>query len=147
MGYTHYTRQYRDFTAEEWECITADVEAVLEHCKSIVGDYEGNGGTPQVNPDIVQFNGIGDQTHESFTIRRVIEKPGHFDFCKTARKPYDLAVTACLIVVDHYVNAGETRAMQISSDGNREDWEPGIALAQTLFGYGQEFDIWSDEED
>ncbi len=54
-----------------------------------------------------------------------------FNFCKTARKPYDEIVTAILAVVDKLAPG----ALEIGSDGDESDWEEGLALAKKA-GYG-----------
>ena len=38
-----------------------------------------------------------------------------WDFCKTARKPYDIVVTACLAVLGEH-------GLAITSDGDEQDW-------------------------
>jgi hypothetical protein len=47
-----------------------------------------------------------------------------FGFCKTARKPYDLMVKACLLICKEYLGDG----IEISCDGDDEDWKPAIAF-------------------
>ncbi len=51
----------------------------------------------------------GDCSHETFRLYRSDQH--YFGFCKTACKPYDIAVTAALIIVKHYV-----RDIHVSSD-------------------------------
>lgn len=53
------------------------------------------------------------------------EAPHTYNFCKTAGKPYDAAVTAVLSIVNHYAAA----VFAISSDGEAQDWADGIRLA------------------
>lgn len=109
-------------------------------------------GDPVATDELVSFNGhaplagdsdTDDLSHETFHIPRVIEpqdwqRPdGHgryFDFCKTARKPYDLAVTAALIALQHHFPTPE---VEISSDGTAEDWQQGLALCRAVLGYGE----------
>lgn len=42
-----------------------------------------------------------------------------FFFCKTARKPYDKAVTRCLLILKEYLKSD----MILSSDGSFSDYE------------------------
>jgi len=80
---------------------------------------DGNGkGKPVFHTTEICFNGDGsvDLDHETFS---VTPDPIDFEFCKTARKPYDLMVCAVLISMKkHLVN------FSYSSDGDAEDWKP-----------------------
>ena len=62
----------------------------------------------------IRFNGAGDLAHETFMVDRFSRE---FEFCKTNRKPYDLAVCSVLILVSLYAEGGE-----ISSDGLGETY-------------------------
>ena len=93
----------------------------------------------------------GDCSHESFIFDRVQEVPDwkkpqedgrYFEFCKTAYKPYDIAVTAALIVVKHYCPE-----VSIHSDGSNEDWEDARMLCVLELGYGSDFRLDEDEEE
>ena len=59
------------------------------------------------------------------------------EFCKTAFKPYDLAVITFLIIAKHHM---EDRLM-VSSDGTDEHWSDGKQLCQNILGYGMEFKL------
>ena len=61
-----------------------------------------------------------------------------FDFCKTARKPYDLAVQLCLIIAEEY-SAGKFGNVIVRSDGGMSDWRPAIDMCIAEFGYGINF--------
>ena len=60
------------------------------------------------------FNGKGDNAHEPFIF------PGEsgFNFCKTAYKPYDTVVVACLFVARDYFAPDQ---LEIASDGEAEE--------------------------
>ncbi|HOC43232.1 MAG TPA: hypothetical protein PKJ99_09505 [Thermoanaerobaculales bacterium] len=85
----------------------------------------------------------GDCSHETFMLLRVRtpavrELPNeteYFDCCKTAYKPYDLAVQVCLVIAAHHLGD----AMQVSSDGSLDEWQDAIALCQEVLGYGRAF--------
>ena len=51
-----------------------------------------------------------------------------FNFCKTAAKPYDLVVTAILVLAEHFSEGH----FKVSSDGDPEDWAEGLALAREV---------------
>jgi hypothetical protein len=141
MGYTTYWRRKSDFTVEQWNKIKNDVLDVIVHCDKknipLALEYDVPNSGPRVNGSVIQFNGVGEDGHETFIVSRKMPeaKPwmlSHdlgesFDFCKTARKPYDLAVCLTLLAcVRHAPNS-----VRISSDG---DWEePEWVEARTSF--------------
>ena len=144
MGYTHYIYRKTDFSEKQWEKICLDAFQILDHCKSrkIVLAYEYDSpepGNPEVTPDHIRFNGWKDEGHETFLITR--EKPENpsydpnakesFDFCKTARKPYDLAV--CLVLLSMKRHA--PRSVRIGSDGDWDnEWLESRKVYKELFG-------------
>lgn len=84
---------------------------------------------------VVWFNGytpkssaFEDLSHETFMIS---EKKNEGDFCKTARKPYDLLVCACLIA------AGKILGYQINTDGTLEDWKPAFEFYNSVMNTNQ----------
>jgi len=90
----------------------------------------------------------GDCSHESFYFPRIVDREhptadGYFNCTKTAYKPYDWPLTACLIVAKHYLGDG----IKISSDGENKDWEDGRRLCQHVLGYGKDFKLKEENED
>ena len=94
----------------------------------------------------VQFNAPGAQGFEDFRFPRVHvirtgERPDpegrYFEYVKTGGAPYDLPVTACLLVAKHRVGD----LVVITSDG--EDWMWGMTRAFCLqvLGYGPDYHI------
>lgn len=129
MGYTHHWTTHRDLTENEWEHITSEVWTLLEHhlppglC--LTKQY-GTQEAPQVDENRIQFNGCGEFGHESF----ILDRAQHDDFCKTARKPYDLVVAAVLIVV-----AGIAEdAITVRSNGGPKDWQPALDWVNDVLG-------------
>ena len=59
----------------------------------------------------------------------------YFDCCKTAYKPYDLAVIICLIIAKHHL----AEDILVASDGTLENWKDGMLICQKILGYGLEF--------
>ena len=101
----------------------------------------------------------GDCSHETFTLEqkyantvtrwdgstytKELNKNGrYFDFCKTAYKPYDLAVTVCLVIANHHL----CKDIIISSDGEMSNWEEAMQLCQHFLNYGMEFKLWEDDD-
>ncbi|KKN86982.1 hypothetical protein LCGC14_0262510 [marine sediment metagenome] len=66
-----------------------------------------------------------------------------FEFCKTAFKPYDWAVTAFLVIAKHYLGD----RLIVHSDGEIEHWHDAMQLCQIELGYGLEFKIDDEESD
>ena len=87
----------------------------------------------------------GDCSHESFVLPQKFkaekwQKPENglfFSFCKTAYKPYDLAVNCALIIAQHHL--GDEIA--VSSDGDIAQWSDAMQLCQNVVGYGNEFKL------
>ena len=79
-------------------------------------------GEPTINNELISFNGDGENglAHETF-LYNFDAKPFKFEFCKTARKPYDQAVCLCLLAL-----ANNIEGFEFSSDGDKEDWQPAI---------------------
>ena len=128
MGYTHYWTIKEELPREkfiEWaEGVKAIVETAIEG-----GIRIGNGlgeDASELSDSLIAFNGVGNGGHETFAIS--FDDNG-FDFCKTAEKPYDLAVTASLI---HFKRIfGD--AVELKSDGTWDDWSDGRVLYETVF--------------
>lgn len=82
----------------------------------------------------MSFNGCEEQSHETFRLGAKpvdVDTPWNkgnekiFDFCKTARKPYDTVVVACLAALADILGDD----IEVSSDGSPEDWKDGVKLA------------------
>jgi len=83
----------------------------------------------------------GDCSYESFVFPRIFEpeeweKPNEkklwFDFCKTAFRPYDLAVTAFLVIAKHHLK----HRIVVTTDGEEPHWFDAKMLCATELGYG-----------
>jgi hypothetical protein len=141
MGYTHYwigkksTRENWNKFVEACKKLYANLPA---NTKSAGGYYEnepleiagGNGkGKPVFNNKTVCFNGkIGakDLAYETFWIDKNVPDDLH-TYCKTARKPYDLLVVACLIaawqILDYRFSSDGFDDMNNSCDDLKEGYE------------------------
>lgn len=147
MGYTHDWTQRRSFKNSEWPEVTADIQAILRDVQHVQGIPLANGaGEPGTSPKFgasdIMFNGVDRDSYETFVVSRKRVKqewqstPGR-DFCKTARKPYDLAVVACLCYL-----ATVTESHSVSSDGTGTEWLDGLEEARrALPRYANVLDI------
>ena len=88
----------------------------------------GNGeGEPKFTDELVCFNGDASMDYDHETCYLSMDNKG-FNFCKTARKPYDVAVCITLICFKHFFGD----LFEYSSDGNIEDGEEGWKLAREI---------------
>ena len=132
-GYTHYYIWHKapDETAL-MQCV-AEMNQLIEARKSILVSPDlpdAVAGSLKLGTNKVDFNGVGDDSHETFVFPYVFEDKSEFNFCKTAYKPYDEVVTACLIVArDHFPPA----VLTIKSDGSWNDWSAGASLYTATF--------------
>ena len=144
MGYTHYWRQLRDFTDTEWQELTRLTNLIIADNEGILSDGFGEGGKPEVNGEHIWFNGLGEDSHETFRITKkkrakedyeeqeAYDRQGAFEFCKTAHKPYDKYVVAVLCALYNLSNVPPQRnrnahpMRKITSDGNTADWTEGL---------------------
>lgn len=114
MGYTNYFKPTRKVTEQEFKQFVSACKKLYKNLPmktNMAGGYHeddlleiagGNGmGKPEFKSTHVCFNGKGELSHETFFIERESEK---WDFCKTARKPYDLLVVACLIAATQFID-------------------------------------------
>lgn len=138
MGYTHYWDQSKPFSAESWEQVSPDLRAIVEFATNVQGValWDGLGecvSKPEFGAFRIAFNGARDDAHETFEITRAADS----NFCKTARKPYDIAVTACLC---YLATVAESHC--VTTDGHGRDWLAGLELArQALPQYANVLDI------
>jgi hypothetical protein len=88
----------------------------------------------------------GDCSYETFHFPPVLEphewqtpdKDGlWFEFCKTAFRPYDLAVTAFLVVAKRHLRD----RIKVHSDGEEPHWQDAKWLCQLELGYGLDFQL------
>lgn len=109
MGYTHYWYVRRDADPEKLAEAGREMGRAVEASTVPLADWNGE-GRPQVGSEdgTVRFNGQGpEDDHETFAWPPDLADPQEylsqmgggyvFTFCKTARKPYDAVVVACLL--------------------------------------------------
>jgi hypothetical protein len=114
------------------ECI-AEMRLIVQARRSILAGPDSE-GAPEIDATSLAINGIGEDGHEPFIFPGTIEHnppiagvPPGLNFCKTNGKPYDAAVTACLLVArDHF----PASVLAIDSDGRwlDGDWKDGAEL-------------------
>lgn len=120
MGYTHYWDS-AVIAEGAHDTVKAAVDKIIRASNVPIGDAAGVQLTPEFNTDYIAFNGMNEGAHETFI---VTFDNAEWSFCKTAYKPYDIVVTACLSYLATYYG------YRVSSDGDHDDWEAGVKLAE-----------------
>ena len=141
MGYTHYwnPREGTSVAPEVWAKITHAVEGVLRIATvkgiRLVGPSGEAGTEPVVNWQEIGLN--GKPGCETLFLRREpkpapwrAEDPEFacFAFCKTRQNPYDVVVTAILVILEHFTDG----AFRVASDGEPHKWKAGLELAREI---------------
>lgn len=110
MGYTHYYTVATSAKSEEGLKLASPViEDILKrHAAIVCKEFTCPGEPPVITARAICFNGKEDEGHETFVFG-VGAGPA---FCKTARKPYDLAVCEVLLALNAFMPE-----VSISSDG------------------------------
>jgi hypothetical protein len=120
LGFTHYYNNKRAFTNKEWSALTNDVRKLLSSCGVPIAGPHGTEGTKPVFTNThIMFNGVEEDAHETAYVNK---EATEFEFCKTARKPYDPVVVAFFKLIRKY-----DPNVELTSDGGSEvfdDHEP-----------------------
>lgn len=137
MGYTHYMRSVTILDVN-WEKLRKDVRKLLKNLPEDVKvqrEYN-NDSRPLIGKDAIVFNGVGEDGHETFWVDR--KDPG-FSFCKTARKPYDLAACCVLMLASVHATSGKISSDGINAahgewpDNVDQEWKDAWKHFQTIF--------------
>ena len=141
MGYTHYWNIADEISRDNWYKFIEDFHKILPNFESTL-ETQGDQKLQTIN-GMVFLNGIGELSHETFCLERVTDTTGFtqrdddngliFKFCKTAQKPYDIAVCSALIIAKKHF--GES--IMISSDGENHEWQEAKTLCENTLGYGE----------
>ena len=137
MGYTHYFYTKPTLDAGQFKLLAKDVKKLLKGDDNILCfEYDKPKQKPQVTDELIRFNGKLEDGHETFYLSRITpvsdycsNKEMAFAFCKTAHKPYDVYVTAVLILAKNRLGSD----IRVSSDGQLVDWNAGQQLVEKVF--------------
>jgi hypothetical protein len=129
MGFTRYWKSSTAFDPAAFAEFASDARRIVDAAR--LGDIDIAGplgeGDPVLTDEEIALNGRGDNGHETFAIG-ANDGPISFDFCKTARKPYDVVVCAILLRAERHLG------LSVSGDGDEEDDRPGHEVVARLFG-------------
>ena len=130
MGYTHYITTGKKISDKSFKSIKADIKKIEAYMKKIGTPlFDGLGENLGVvyTDDYIAFNGDDSkgENHETFYLDKNDEG---FSFCKTATKPYDLAVCLALLSIKKH-----EPSVKISSDGDSDDWSEAVEAFGEVF--------------
>ena len=141
MGYTRYWHRIREIPQPTFQAIVGDFMKVLPALQVRLAGGDGT-GDPCLTAEEVIFNGVGDDAHETFLFPRVyclrqgsIWGALEFQYCKTARKPYDLVVAAFLVIAKHHLGDN----LHVTSDRGPSGLAEAISHCSAVLGYGDDF--------
>ena len=121
MGYTHYFEFKNGIGSLDGE-ILGQVEKLLNRHKDILRKEYDSSKPVEIRPSHIRFNGIGEKGYETFYL---CAKQG-FNFCKTARKAYDIAVCEVLLAFKHHYGKNfvlDSDGFSVSeTDAKRTGW-------------------------
>lgn len=124
MGYTHRFPRQKDPTLKQWGNFIRDARKLIAYVKQqhIVAI------NAKVKDFYVDVNGVGADACENLLLLPI--GADVFNFCKTARKPYDVVVVALLCIYDNTCPGSR----RITSDGWRDELLDGSRLATVALG-------------
>ena len=120
MGYSHYWKIEEDMTVQEFKHLQSIAAKIAEASDAPVGLSIN---THPLYPSIT-VEGMASDAHETFYLT---PKAVKFEFCKTARKPYDEVVVGILDYAD------ALGLLKFTSDGNPDDLAAGERLASVHY--------------
>jgi hypothetical protein len=141
MGHTHYFYRKAELDKKDFSRYVGLIKKMVdtpEAQKILAEEYDEPNKPALVSDDLIKFNGKDDDGHETFYFPRVLSSQYHattkngltFDFCKTARKPYDKYVVAALIIA----KVAFGKHVKFSSDGEIDEMTEGKMLATEILG-------------
>jgi len=96
MAFTHYMQPTRTTTQEQWEAYTKKAKEIIDAFGQPLYNWDGTKEGVEITDGLIRFNGGAAKGEDHETCK--IERNGVWNFCKTARKPYDAVVVALLMV-------------------------------------------------
>jgi hypothetical protein len=146
MGYTHYWYLNPKGNEKKFNEAKLKMSTVILNNSDILANGMGDVNTVPTWGSKVFFNGIDENSHETFALPETLSELDNisqayvdddfvFAFCKTRRKPYDIVVVACLVILKHYMG----NDVKVSSDGDSEDWKDGLELARKALSMNKNF--------
>lgn len=135
MGYTHHYYQLVHCPDDVWATLREAARKLVAAAPCAIDD--------ESDPCQVRFNGVGSAGCETFLLGNwkrpkydwerlsAYMHDGAHHFCKTGHRPYDLVVCAVLAVAEQLA----PDVYRVSSDGEPDKWQPGLAFATKVLGF------------
>lgn len=108
MSTVHYWHRKPKLDIDKFMAFAIDCQKVLTYANIPLSHARSSRTYPgfEVTKGVINFNGLGIQAHETFYFERdsgdfennFCNDGNAYGFCKTMGKPYDVCVTACLIL-------------------------------------------------
>ena len=138
MGYTHYWYWDTSAPKEKIAAVASALQILRPRIEREMGaQIAGPDGTgdPEISDGQICLNGPEDGMCEALVLSPDVGWPQEdgkrFKFCKTRRRPYDLAVTACLLLAKRQYG----RCIDVRSDGESKDWALAERIVREELGY------------
>ena len=136
MGYTHYFN-FEKSTNQFPKNVLSDLEFIGNKYKDIIV-------IDILSDECISLNGIEPNDYETFYLEPCTTE---FNFCKTAREPYDLPVCEMLLVLKHYYRNNfklESDGFSVSKENFKKkildgNWGQAIKNIKEQFGYAFNF--------
>ena len=136
MGYTHYFEVRMGTTMSPFKLLATKTKRLIRAAEKrgikVAYDRDYPHTPPLVSPDVIMFNGIGEDGHETFILDRVTAGR---EFCKTDRKPYDLLVASVLLLASKQLKGFKLNSDGFNEDGTVDDeWKRAQTFVYTVLG-------------
>ncbi|KAJ5123140.1 hypothetical protein N7448_009237 [Penicillium atrosanguineum] len=137
MGYTHYY-EVLDWESPEWKAawpqLVKDAQTIIDAAGvAVCGATEDEEVvTPPIanEKDGIYIGGVDEDAYERFILVPNYEDVGsRFQFCKTARREYDVVVTCILLRAKMLA----PNSFKLSSDGSWSEWKPARDVYQRIW--------------
>ena len=133
MEYKHYWNKPKKISKKDWTNFAELARDIINSGKVPICDDINSVFEAEISYNLIKFNGVDSDTHGTFYFTRTADEyeiKGNlaFNFCSTARKPYDIYVTAILILAKFCFQD----KINISSDGSITDWLSGFYLVKSV---------------
>ena len=149
---THYWYRAPNLDATKFKAFSEDCRKVLNASRvSLVCLVNGNKRNDfQITDNVVNFNGAGKWGHETFYFEKEIlaafseagmdeDRSKCLGFCKTANKPYDICVVACLVLAKIHFGYD----VKVRSDDSIDWWRNGADLVRKTLDIN--FNLYQEE--
>lgn len=127
MGYTRYWKTTGKPFTDEFVKMNKNIVSIAETKFDIVIKNGIGEDKPIINKEKILLNGDAEHGLDHETYCLISEEKSDFEFCKTARKPYDVVVNALLQIANEYGYVKDVR-----NDGPYNDEKADLLIAEAM---------------